>query len=150
MDWQKLAPYAVLEPLSCAVPIVAEWDSADMHFLKDPTVVVKPEQFNTEQVAKNVIALLKNEQLHKDLGERARRYILANHCRQADGEKTIKTYEKAIQEFGATQQAMKIQNLEKVLQQCSALSDRLDEWLYDFLFVRSLIFRLSHWLKELK
>lgn len=150
MDWERLAPYAVLEPLSCGVPIVVECDSADMHFLKDQALVVKPEPFNAGKVADKLISLLKDEQLRKDLGEKSRRYILADHCRKANSEKTVETYEKAIQEFSATRHAKKIQAMEKVLQQCSSLSDRLDEWLTDLLFIRSFRFRLSHWLKKFK
>lgn len=150
MDWQKLAPYAVLEPLSCAVPLVVEWQSVDLSFLKDQTLISKPAQFTAELVAENLVALLKDEKLRKDLGEKSRQYILSDHCRKANGEKTIKTYQTVIERFKTTQHEKKIQAMEKVLRQCRSLSDWLDEWLYDLLFVRSLRFRLSHWLKKFK
>ncbi len=148
LDWKGLAPYAVLEPLSCGRPIVVETACTDMGFLKKTDLINQPNEFSAELIAEKIISLLKDEKLRKDMGAAAREYVVTNHCRKFNGEKMLQIYEEAIEEFKKTKRHEKINKIELILKQCRSLSDGFDRWLYDLLFFRSFRFRVSHWLKK--
>lgn len=149
LDWQGLAPYAVLEPLACAIPIVVESACADMGFLRKTDFLIQPREFSADLVAEKIIMLLKDEQLRKNLGKSARQYIVTSHCRKTNGEKILQSYVEAIEKFKETERKEKINKIELILKQCRSLSDSFDQWLYDLLFFRSFRFRVSHWIRKL-
>ncbi len=149
LDWQQLYPYAVLEPLACGCPIVVETQFADMGFLSKTDFLYQPREFSAEPVAERIIALLKDENLRKDLGAAARDYVTANHCRKANGERIYNAYKKEIEKFKTIEQSAQIVRMERLLNQCRSLTAGIDRWLYDLLFLRSFRFRLSHWLRKL-
>ncbi len=148
LDWQSVGPYALLEPLSCARPIVAETAFADTSFIEKPELLNQNKEFSPDSVAEKLVSLLRDEHLRKSQGAAAREYILASHCRKANGEKVIKAYTEEIEKYRLTHRVDRINRMEQLLDQCRTLFDGLDQWLYNFLFLRSIRFRLSHWMKK--
>ncbi|MBA3994136.1 MAG: hypothetical protein C0469_11465 [Cyanobacteria bacterium DS2.3.42] len=151
LDWFDFSPEALLEPLSCAVPVLANTKDINCTFLKDPSVLVQPSQFTGAGIAEKLIELLKDESLARKIGEKSRQYILANHCREKQGEELINAYRATIETYTQEKKRQeKINRLEKLLQHLGSLSDSFDKMLYDFLFLKSVRFRVSHWLRKLK
>lgn len=151
LDWQDFSPEAVLEPLACAVPVLADTKDSNCTFLKDPSVLVPLSQFTGPAIAEKLIELLKDESLVRKIGEKSRQYILSTHCREKQGEDLIHAYRSTIETHTQEKQRQeKINSLEQLLQHLGALSDSFDKMLYDFLFLKSVRFRVSHWLRKLK
>ncbi|MBX9953161.1 MAG: glycosyltransferase family 4 protein [Candidatus Obscuribacterales bacterium] len=150
LDWEVMAPYAVLEPLACGKPVVAENQSAAVGYLSGKEFVRQPSDFNVDDVASILIQMIKDETLRTRLGNESRNYILANHCRKSNADRIVIAYEKAIEKFKAKGRHEKIERIEKVLDQIKSIAQGLDQWLYDLLFVRSFRFRVSHWLKKFR
>ncbi len=149
LDWQHLAPYAILEPLACGIPIMAETEYADLGFLKEPNLLLEPKNFSPESIAEKLIALLKSEQQRKVFHDKGLEYIAANHCRKDNAKKIIRAYEETIEKFAETRRIAKLKRMEQLLKMAQSLSDNFDLWLYDLLFIHSFSFRLSHWLKKI-
>lgn len=68
-------PYTVIESMSCGIPVVAT-DVGGVTEAIDKTtgVVCKPKDF--EGIGREVITLLKNEELRKDLGAKSRKKVI--------------------------------------------------------------------------
>ncbi len=150
LDWQDFAPQAVLEPLACARPVMANTKGINTGFLKDPSILTEPREFTGAAIAEKLIELLKNDSLARSMGEKARQYVLEHHCSQKMADQLIQSYQSTIEGFSQKQRLQKIERLEKLLAYCQFLSDSLDRMIYDFLFLHSVRFRLSHWLRKLK
>lgn len=150
LDWKVMAPYALLEPLACGRPVVAESQSAEIAGLAGRDFIQQPPDFDVDKAAGKLIELLKSESLRSKLGKESRQYILANHCRKVNAEKIVSAYAESIEKFKIKGRKEKIERIEKVLDQIKSISQGLDQWLYDLLFVRSLRFRVSHWLKKFR
>lgn len=150
LDWKSLAPYAVLEPLSCGKPIVIESNCSNLDFLSNNEFLHQPADFTVGAVAAKLVELLKDEQLRTRLATEARKYILANHCRKSNADRIVKNYQDAIEEFKTSRRKQKIERMQNVILQGRSITKGLDQWLYDLLFVRSFRFRVSHWLKKFR
>jgi hypothetical protein len=150
LDWKSLAPYAVLEPLSCGKPIVIESNCSNLDFLSNNEFLHQPADFTVGAVAAKLVELLKDEQLRTKLATEARKYILANHCRKSNADRIVKNYQDAIEEFKTSRRKQKIERMQNVILQGRSITKGLDQWLYDLLFVRSFRFRVSHWLKKFR
>lgn len=150
LDWKSLAPYAVLEPLSCGKPIVIESQCSSMEFLSNQEFLHQPQDFTVSAVSAKLVELLKNESLRSKLGSAARNYILANHCRKANADKLLKIYEESMERFKTNRRQEKIERMRKLITHGRSIVEGLDQWLYDLLFVRSFRFRVSHWLKKFR
>ncbi|PZM85358.1 MAG: hypothetical protein DKT66_04010 [Candidatus Melainabacteria bacterium] len=150
LDWKSLAPYAVLEPLSCGKPIVIENNCSTLDFLSSNEFLHQPADFTVGAVAAKLVDLLKDEQLRTRLSTEARKYILANHCRKSNADQLVKNYENAIEKFKASRRKEKIERMQNLISQGRSITKGLDQWLYDLLFVRSFRFRVSHWLKKFR
>lgn len=150
LSWQRLSPYAILEPLSCAVPIVAETENGQPGFLREPDLLLDPIEFNADTIAEKLIEVLKNSESRKTLGEKCRQYILEEHCRNSNADKTLQAYYQSIEKYDSLGHAHKADTGERVLDLMKDLSNGLDRWVYDLLFIRSFRFKLSHWLRKLR
>lgn len=150
LDWKSLAPYAVLEPLSCGKPIVIEKNCSNLDFLSSNEFLDQPVDFTVGAVAAKIVEFFKDEQLRTKLASEARKYILSNHCRKSNADKIVKNYEDAIEKFKTSRRKEKIERMQNVILQGRSIIQGLDLWLYDLLFVHSFRFRVSHWLKKFR
>lgn len=152
LDWKSLAPYAVLEPLSCGKPVVIESASSDLdlNFLSSREFLHQPHDFTVDAVAAKLVEILKDDNLRNRLERQAREYILANHCRKLNADRIVKVYEESIERFKTNKRKEKILRMQRIIAQGRIITEGLDQWLYDLLFVRSFRFRVSHWLKKFR
>lgn len=151
LDWQDLAPYAVLEPLACGKSIVAEAEFTNLDFLKDREFLLTPKEFSATLVSEKLVTLLQDEKQRQTLGTKAREYILANHSRKDNGALLVKMYAECIEKYKiAPPRAARILHMERSLDLLRSLPGGLEQWLYDLLFVHSFRFRVSHWLKKIR
>lgn len=150
LGWQRLSPYAILEPLSCAVPIIAETEKDLPGFLREADLLLNPKEFNADAIAEKLIATLKNAEIRKTAGAKCRQYILKEHCRNSNADKTLQAYQQSIENYKSVGRSRKTDTAERVLELMKDLSSGLDQWLYDLLFIRSFRFKLSHWLRKFR
>lgn len=151
IDWYDFSPQALLEPLACGKAVVANLSGVDSGFLKDKSVVSSLEDFKGEAIAKKLVELLKKDGVASTIGQKARQYILQNHCRKQMAENRLVSYNSAIKAYSSqSKREKKIGRLEKLLEYLAMLSDALDQMVYDLLFLSSTRFKVSHWLRKLK
>lgn len=150
MDWQRSAPYAILEPLASGVPIIAEPNNADNGFLKDAHILVKPGDFTPQAVAEQLSTWLTDASQREKLAAAARKYVLAHHDSKSLTEETINLYRAITEDFAQSNNQKRIAKFEMLLVALGSLSESFDKMLYDLFYLHSWKFRFNHWLKKLK
>ena len=140
--------YSFLEPMASGVVVVSPTNAVSSA-LKANTNGIFFEEETKENYAKHVKDLLKDDAKREKIADNARLFVEERFSRQVAG----KNFEAAIAE--AIERRVSPKGIDARGRIISTMGDRLTtivglyrQMLYDFLFVRSLRFKLKHWARR--
>jgi glycosyltransferase involved in cell wall biosynthesis len=89
------ASFTIMEAMACKLPVISSDTGNARKILSDGRGLVF-DNYTEEDLAKSCIQILKDEDLAKDIGDKARRYVLENHSWHNISKKTEDLYKKLI------------------------------------------------------
>jgi glycosyltransferase involved in cell wall biosynthesis len=143
------SPYTCLEAMSCGKAVVGTSGGGTREYIvhQDSGIIVPPR--DSMAIAEALIRLLKDKNERLRLGTSARARVLEKFQRAEIARQTLELYRQARQSFSRRSGAGLYRKLaEHALADAELLAYTYDKMLYDFLYMHSLRFRLSHWLNQ--
>lgn len=145
------SPYTCLEAMSCGRPVIGTTGGGTKEYLShdESGIIVEPK--DPDAIAQALLALLDDENLRKQMSEKARERVLQHFQRKEIARQTAELYKLAAQRFEDSQKSIVYKKSpDAVVYDALYMMKTFDTMVFDTLYRFSYRFRMIYWWKLLK